>query len=153
MPKQGTLSRRSLSSKEWHKELLLSWLFQTCFKLQPALDQIRKEMFIGVLDSEIQQLGKTLPRLHHNAVSFGNRRQVLKGRPKKRIGENRTGLHRVDAFRFQESPAAVALSVQSLSERKNDREHKQADDRLAQAESVSSESGNEHVSCSPTETL
>lgn len=239
MPKQGTLSRRSLSSKEWHKELLLSWLFQTCFKLQaaldrrflhfgmtfqeatvlmicveageiipgrlalrlgrdkgkitrfidrleaselvkrqvnprdrrysvikatpkgkrlaeriaPAFDQIRKEMFIGVLDSEIQQLGKTLPRLHHNAVSFGNRRQVLKGRPKKRIGENRTGLHRVDAFRFQESPAAVALSVQSLSERKNDREHKQADDRLAQAESVSSESGNEHVSCSPTETL
>jgi DNA-binding MarR family transcriptional regulator len=39
MPKLGTYSRRSLSSKEWHKELLLSWLFQTCFKLQASLDR------------------------------------------------------------------------------------------------------------------
>lgn len=38
MPKPGTYSRKSLSSKEWHKELLLSWIFQTCFKLQASLD-------------------------------------------------------------------------------------------------------------------
>lgn len=28
-----------MSSKEWHKELLLAWLFQTCFKLQTVLDR------------------------------------------------------------------------------------------------------------------
>lgn len=39
MPKPGAYSRKSLSSKEWHKELLLSWLFQTCFRLQVALDR------------------------------------------------------------------------------------------------------------------
>jgi len=39
MPKPGTYSRKSLSSKEWHKELLLSWIFQTCFKLQASLDR------------------------------------------------------------------------------------------------------------------
>lgn len=39
MPKPGSYSRKSLSSKGWHKELLLSWLLQTCFKLQASLDQ------------------------------------------------------------------------------------------------------------------
>jgi DNA-binding MarR family transcriptional regulator len=31
--------RDSLSPKDWHRDLLVSWLFQTCFKLQSALDR------------------------------------------------------------------------------------------------------------------
>jgi len=39
MAKPRTFSRKSLSSKEWHRELLVSWLLQTCFKLQASLDR------------------------------------------------------------------------------------------------------------------
>ena len=171
MLKAGTYSRRSLSSNEWHKELLLSWLFQTWFKLQASLDrrflnfgmtfqeasvllrcveageivpsrlalilardkgkitrfvdhleafklvkcqpnardrrysiiaptysgkrkaerlahlfdQIRKELFVSVLDSDIQRLGKTLPQLYENAKRIGSKRQIAEGRRKRRV--------------------------------------------------------------------
>jgi DNA-binding MarR family transcriptional regulator len=32
-------SRDSRSPNDWHRDLLVSWLFQTCFKLQNALDR------------------------------------------------------------------------------------------------------------------
>lgn len=230
MPKLGTYSRKSLPSKEWHKELLLSWLFRTCFKLQAALDrrflhfgmtfqeaavlmrcveageivpgrlalvlardkgkitrfvdhleasklvkrqvnprdrrysvikatpngkrlaeriastfdQIRKELFVGVLDGDIRRLGRSLPQLHHNAVSISTKCEVLKGRRKKRIGTKRIGSHGVESFPLQESSTEVALSARGHYNCKNDREHEPADDRLVHAESVSSDNQHEH---------
>lgn len=54
MPKPGNYSRKSLSSKEWHKELLLFWIFQTCFKLQTSLD--RRFLNIGMTFQEAMVL-------------------------------------------------------------------------------------------------
>jgi DNA-binding MarR family transcriptional regulator len=182
MPKPGTYSRKSLSSKEWHKELLLSWLFQTCFKLQASLDrrflsfgmtfqeaavlmrcveageivpsrlalilsrdkgkitrfvdrleaaelvkrlvkprdrrysvirptpkgkrladriastfeQIRRDLFAGVLDRDIQRLGSTLPRLHTNAALISSKRRGSGLRRARRIGENNDHLQKVE---------------------------------------------------------
>ena len=230
MSKQETLSRKPMSSKEWHKELLLSWLFQTCFKLQTVLDQrflhfgmtfqeaivlmrcvearetvpsrlalvlakdkgkitrfidrleaaelvkrllnprdrrfsvikatprgkrlaeriataleeIRKELFVDVLDGDIRRLGRTLPQLCHNAVSIGAKCEVLEGRRKKRIGTKRMASHGVESFPLQESSTEVALSARGHYNCKNDREHEPADQRLVHAESVSSDNQHEH---------
>jgi DNA-binding MarR family transcriptional regulator len=178
MPKPGTYSRTSLSSKEWQKELLLSWIFQTCFKLQASLDRrflnfgmtfqeavvlmrcveageigpgrlalilardkgkitrfvdrleaaelvkrsvnprdqrhsvikatpkgkrlaervastfekIRKELFVSVLDGDIERLSKVLPQLHRNALGIGTKRPVSEGRPARRIGVRKNAL-------------------------------------------------------------
>jgi DNA-binding MarR family transcriptional regulator len=178
MPKPGTYSRKSLSSKEWHKELLLSWLFQTCFKLQASLDrrflnfgmtfqeaavlmccveageivpgrlalilardkgkitrfvdrleaaelvkrsvnprdrrysvikatpkgkrlaeriastfeEVRAELFVSVLDCDIERLSKVLPQLHQNALGISTKRSVSEGRQKRRIGAGKNAL-------------------------------------------------------------
>jgi DNA-binding MarR family transcriptional regulator len=178
MPKPGTYSRKSLSSKEWHKELLLSWLFQTCFKLQASLDrrflnfgmtfqeaavlmccveageivpgrlalilardkgkitrfvdrleaaelvkrsvnprdrrysvikatpkgkrlaeriastfeEVRAELFVSVLDRDIERLSKVLPQLHQNALGISTKRSVSEGRQKRRIGAGKNAL-------------------------------------------------------------
>lgn len=178
MPKPCTYSRKSLSSKEWHKELLLSWIFQTCFKLQASLDgrflsfgmtfqeavvltrcveageiapgrlalmlardkgkitrfvnrleaaglvkrsvnprdrryfvikatpkgkrlaeriastfeEVRKELFVSVLECDIRRISKVLPQLHRNALGIGTKRPVSEGRRKIRIGTRKNDL-------------------------------------------------------------
>lgn len=203
MPKQGSYSRKELSSKEWHKELLLSWLFRTCFKLQASLDrrfldfgmtfqeaavlmrcveggetvpsrlaitlgkdkgkmtrlvdrlkaaelvqrlisprdrrysvikatpkgkrladriastfeQIREELFVGVLDKDIQRLSGTLPRLHGNAVRIGSKRSVPSGRRMRRIGDKKDHLQEVETIRVEETSLAVELSNNACDEK------------------------------------
>jgi DNA-binding MarR family transcriptional regulator len=38
-PSDGALSLEVLTAEEWSKDLLVSWLFQTCIKLQTSLDR------------------------------------------------------------------------------------------------------------------
>jgi DNA-binding MarR family transcriptional regulator len=171
VPISRTVQVHALSAEEWHKDLLVSWLFQTCIRLQTSLDrrflrygmtlqeasvllrcvearritpgqlavalgrdkgkitrfvdhleasklvkrqpnardrrysiitptysgkrkaerlahlfdQIRKELFAGVLDSDIQRLCKTLPQLYENAKRIGSKRQIPEGRRKRRV--------------------------------------------------------------------
>jgi DNA-binding MarR family transcriptional regulator len=189
VPKPSTFSPKSLSSKEWRKELLLSWLFRTCFKLQSSLDrrflnfgmtfqeavvlmrcveareiapgrlalilardkgkitrfidrleaaelvtrqasttdrrysavkatpkgkrvaeriastfdEIRKELFVGVLDRDIQRLSRTLPQLLQNAVQIGAKRPVPGGRQTRRIGHKRNRLQEIESLRLKET--------------------------------------------------
>jgi DNA-binding MarR family transcriptional regulator len=170
MPKPGTYSRKPLSPKEGDKDLLLSWLFQTYFKLQASLDQrflnfgitfqeatvltrcveereivavrlalmlardggkitrfidrleaaqlvkrqvnpgdrrytvikatpkgkrlvkrigstfdqIRRELFVGILDRDIQRLGRTLPKLLRNAGRIRTKRPISGRRRRRR---------------------------------------------------------------------
>jgi DNA-binding MarR family transcriptional regulator len=38
VPLSGAVIGKALSAQEWHKDLLVSWLFQTCIRLQKSLD-------------------------------------------------------------------------------------------------------------------
>src|ERR1700688_2863675 len=39
IPNDGTRPLEVLTAQEWSKDLLVSWLFQTCFKLQTTMDR------------------------------------------------------------------------------------------------------------------
>lgn len=212
MAKLGSYSRRSLSSKEWQKELLMSWLFQTCFKLQAVLDQrfshfrvtfqeavvlmhcvdaretvpsrlalvlgkdkgkitrfidrlessdlvkrqvsardrrysiikatpkgkrlaervastleqIREELFVDVLDDDIDRLGRTLPQLHRNALGVGKKRPVAQRRMARKIGEKACGLQ-------DETYPAVKSSAEVKSNQPISKEHQGTSEPLVQA--------------------
>jgi len=168
---QGGLSK-PLSGQEWRKDLLMSWLFQTCIKLQMSLDRrflrfgmtvqeasvllrcvearnvtpgqlavglgrdkgmitrfidrlelsrliarevnqrdrrfsvikptakgkqiardlaavfhnIRKELFVGMLESDVHRLSKGLAQLHKNAVDIGSPQKCAAVRRRRWIG-------------------------------------------------------------------
>jgi DNA-binding MarR family transcriptional regulator len=232
MPKPGTYSRKSLSSKEWHKELLLSWLFQTCFKLQASLDRrflnfgmtfqeaavlmrcveageivpgrlalvlardkgkitrfvdrleaaelvkrsvnprdrrfsvikatpkgkrlaeriastferIRRELFVGVLDCDIQRLSKVLPQLHRNALGIGTKRSVSEGQRRLRIGVGKNGLQ-------EETYAAGTSSLVVKSDHLIPKGQEEPDGGLVQADCKNTESQTEEGFTSATEVL
>jgi|GEM_PF-2798195 len=54
--------------------------------LSSVFDSIRKELFAGILESDIRRLGKILPLLHKNAVHVGSRHKCDVVRGRKRIG-------------------------------------------------------------------
>jgi DNA-binding MarR family transcriptional regulator len=237
MPKPGTYSRTSLSANEWHKELLLSWLFQTCFKLQASLDQrflnfgvtfqeavvlmrcveageivpsrlalilardkgkitrfvdrleaaelvkrlvnprdrrysvikatpkgkrlaeriastfdqIRQELFVGVLDRDIQGLGKTLPRLHGNAARIGSERSASGGRRTRRIGEKNDHLQKAETCGLEET-SPVKFSG-ATTESQNGDELEQRDELLVRADRKNPASEAEQVIPSVPELL
>ena len=232
MPKPGTYSRKSLSSKEWHKELLLSWLFQTCFKLQASLDRrflnfgmtfqeavvlmrcveaveivpgrlalilardkskitrfvdrleaaelvkrlinprdrrysvikatpkgkrlaeriastferIRRELFVSVLDCDIERLSKVLPQLHRNALRIGTKRSVSEGRQKRRIGVGKNALQEETCV-----PATPSSGVKS--DRLIPKVQEEPDGGLVQADCKKTESQTEEGFTSPAEVL
>jgi DNA-binding MarR family transcriptional regulator len=168
---RGGLSKQ-LQSLEWHKDLLMSWLFQTCIRLQTSLDrrflrfgmtvqeasvllrcvearsitpgqlavwlgrdkgmitrfidrleasrlmvrhvnprdrrfsilkptekgkqtardlarlfdEIRKELFAGMLESEVGELSRMMALLHKNAVGIGSAQKCDVVRQRRRIG-------------------------------------------------------------------
>lgn len=232
MPKLGTYSRRSLSSKEWHKELLLSWTFQTCFKLQASLDRrflnfgmtfqeavvlmrcveageiapgrlalilardkgkitrfvdrleaaelvkrsanprdrrysvikptpkgkrlaeriastferIRRELFVSVLDCDIQRLSKVLPQLHRNALGIGTKRSVSEGRRKRRIGMGKNPLQEETCV-----PATPSSGVKS--DHLTRKVQEEPDGATVQADCKNTESQTEEGFTSPAEVL
>jgi DNA-binding MarR family transcriptional regulator len=166
---------KPLRGQEWRKDLLTSWLFQTCIKLQTSLDRrflrfgmtvqeanvllccvqarritpgqlaialgrdkgkitrfvhrlessnlltrdfnprdrrfsilkpttkgkkvaralvsvfdsIRKELFAGILESDVRRLSNMLPQLHKNAGRVGSRHKCKVAQARKRIGSHR----------------------------------------------------------------
>jgi DNA-binding MarR family transcriptional regulator len=59
---------------------------QVARALASVFDNIRKELFVGILESDVLRLGKMLPQLHKNAVNVGSRRKCDVVRGRKRIG-------------------------------------------------------------------
>jgi DNA-binding MarR family transcriptional regulator len=51
-----------------------------------VFDSVRKELFVGILESDVLRLGKTLPLLHKNAVHVGSPHKCDVVRRRKRIG-------------------------------------------------------------------
>lgn len=160
VPISRIVAAKALGAQEWRKDLLVSWLFRTCIRLQTSLDRcflrfgmtvqeasvllrcvealritpgqlaialgrdkgkitrfvdrlessrllrrdidrrdrrfsilkptakgkrvardlasvfdnIRKELFVGMLESDVRRLGKVLPQLHKNALQIGSER-------------------------------------------------------------------------------
>ena len=58
-------------------------------ELALVFDNIRKELFAGILESDLRRLSHTLPRLHKNAVQIGTRRRKSQLRERYRIGSYR----------------------------------------------------------------
>jgi DNA-binding MarR family transcriptional regulator len=56
--------------------------------LASVFDSIRKELFAGILESDVLRLGKMLPQLHKNAVHVGSRHKRDAVRGRKRIGSH-----------------------------------------------------------------
>jgi DNA-binding MarR family transcriptional regulator len=54
--------------------------------LASVFDNIRKELFLGMLESDVRRLGKTLPQLHKNAIRIGSRQKCDAARGRRRIG-------------------------------------------------------------------
>jgi DNA-binding MarR family transcriptional regulator len=188
---------KPLRGQEWRKDLLTSWLFQTCIKLQTSLDRrflrfgmtvqeasvllrcvearritpgqlaialgrdkgkitrfvdrlessrlltrdidprdrrfsilkptakgkqvaralvfvfdsIRKELFAGILESDVRRLGKMLPQLHKNAVHVGLRHKCDAPRGRKRIGSHeQPGTHQIAGDILTPSPNGHAAN-------------------------------------------
>ena len=59
---------------------------QVARALASVFDSIRKELFVGILESDVLRLGKMLPELHKNAVQLGSRHKCDVVRGRKRIG-------------------------------------------------------------------
>jgi hypothetical protein len=54
--------------------------------LASVFDSIREELFAGISESDVLQLGKLLPQLYKNAVCIGSRQKCEAVRERKRIG-------------------------------------------------------------------
>jgi DNA-binding MarR family transcriptional regulator len=59
---------------------------QVARALASVFDSIRKELFVGILESDVLRLCKMLPELHKNAVQLGARHKCDVVRGRKRIG-------------------------------------------------------------------
>jgi len=46
-------------------------------RIASTFEQVRKDLFVGILDDDIQRLGRTLPRMHGNAARISSERGVL----------------------------------------------------------------------------
>jgi DNA-binding MarR family transcriptional regulator len=59
---------------------------QIARELTTVFHNIRKELFVGVLESEVQGLSKMLARMHKNAVDIGSPKKCAAVRRRRRIG-------------------------------------------------------------------
>ena len=57
--------------------------------LASVFDNIRKELFAGILESDVRRLSQTLQHLHKNAVRIGARWRKSRLRERHRIGSHR----------------------------------------------------------------
>jgi DNA-binding MarR family transcriptional regulator len=61
---------------------------QTARNLASLFDEIRKELFAGVLETEVGELSRMMARLHKNAVDIGSAEKCEAVRQCKRIGRD-----------------------------------------------------------------
>jgi DNA-binding MarR family transcriptional regulator len=59
---------------------------QVARAMASVFDSVRKELFVGILESDVLRLGKMLPLLHKNAVHVGSPHKCDVVRRRKRIG-------------------------------------------------------------------
>ena len=188
---------KQLRGKEWRKDLLMSWLFQTCIRLQTSLDrrffrfgmtvqeasvllrcvearritpgqlavglgrdkgmitrfidrlelsrliirdinphdrrfsvikptakgkrlardlayffdEIRKELFVGLLESDVLRLSRMMAQLHKNAVDIGSRQGCEAVRQRRRIGRHAIN---AEVRQTSQTPLAPDLLAPSL---------------------------------------
>ena len=62
---------------------------QVARALASVFDSIRKELFVGILESDVRRLSNMLPQLHKNAGHVGSRHKCNVARARKRIGSHR----------------------------------------------------------------
>jgi DNA-binding MarR family transcriptional regulator len=74
--------------------------------LTTVFDNIRKELFVGMLESDVRRLGKMLPHLHKNAVRIGSRQKCDAVRGRRRIGS-----HRMKTEGQQRSQPQIAADI------------------------------------------
>jgi DNA-binding MarR family transcriptional regulator len=63
---------------------------QTARDLARLFDEIRKELFAGMLEGEVGELSKMMARLHKNALGIGSAQKCEAVRQRKRIGRRGT---------------------------------------------------------------
>jgi DNA-binding MarR family transcriptional regulator len=115
-------------------------------RIASTFEKIRKELFVSVLESDIQRLSKVLPQMHRNAVGIGTKRPVSGGRRIRRIGVKKNGLQ-------GETYTAATPSSVVKSDRLIPKEHKGPDEGLVQADCKNTESQTEQGFASPAEVL
>jgi DNA-binding MarR family transcriptional regulator len=189
---------KQLQGHEWRKDLLMSWMFQTCIRLQTSLDrrflrfgmtvqeasvllrcveariitpgqlavglgrdkgmitrfidrlefsrliirdinprdrrfsvikptakgkriardltyvfaEIRTELFIGMLESDIRRLSRTMAQLHKNAVDIGSRQRCEAVRRRRRFGRHGT---KAEVLQTSKTPLASDTLTPSVS--------------------------------------
>src|SRR6202158_1699387 len=91
---------------------------QVARALAPVFDSIRKELFVGILESDVLRLGKMLPQLHENAVNVGSRHKCNVVRGRKRIGSQGLKMespqlrqHQIAADNLTHSPNGQATNT------------------------------------------
>jgi DNA-binding MarR family transcriptional regulator len=200
------ISRSGLSEQllghEWRKDLLMSWLFQTCIRLQTSLDrrflrfgmtvqeasvllrivearritpgelavglgrdkgmitrfidrlefsrlitrdinpcdrrcsvikpsakgkqvardlahvfgEIRKELFVGILESDIRRFSTIMVQLHKNAIGIGSPQKCEEVQPRRRIGRHAV---RAEVRQTSQTPLTPDISAPSLKTQYN----------------------------------
>ena len=59
---------------------------QVARALASVFDNIRKELFVGILKNDVSRMGKMLPQLHNNAIRIGSWQKSDAVRRRRRIG-------------------------------------------------------------------
>jgi DNA-binding MarR family transcriptional regulator len=97
--------------------------------LASIFDNIRKELFLGMLESDVRRLGKTLPQLHKNAIRIGSRQKCDAARGCRRIGSqgtktepSQTGQTRLAGLILTSSPNKHAGNTVPIEREGHDRE-------------------------------
>ena len=98
-------------------------------RIASTFEQIREELFVGVLEGDIQRLSGTLPQLHRNAVRIGSKRLVFSGPRKPRIGDKQVHSQKVEAARIEDRSPAMELSS-TMTGRQNSSGGGQRSERL-----------------------
>lgn len=78
-------------------------------KVACVFDSIRKELFAGIVESEVCLLNGLLPRLRKNAVAIGSRNDMKAIRPRRRITTMNAGKVRVSTASEKQMAHATAM--------------------------------------------
>jgi len=97
--------------------------------LASVFDNIRKELFAGILESDVRRLGRMLPQLHKNAGHVGSWHKCEVLRARKRIGSHRmktegrqTSQHQISTDILTPSPSGHATNTCPIEQESHESE-------------------------------
>jgi DNA-binding MarR family transcriptional regulator len=111
---------------------------QVARALASAFDSIRKELFVGILESDVLRLSKMLPELHKNAVQLGSRHKCDVVRGRKRIGSQ--GMKTEGP---QTSPPQIAAEIVTPSPKGHAANRTPIEEQSAESEEIRCERNSE----------